>query len=258
MTTVQNNKRKPTDYSKGMIYQIVNSVNDKVYIGSCATELRFRLYQHKSTSKNTKYHSRIFYKELFNNLDKYKIILIENFPCKSKKELEKREYEVLKEKINELGVEKVYNICLSQSGEGHHLYQKPLPNEIKQKISQSTTGEKAYWFGKHHSEETKQKLSEKKKGENHPNFGKHHSEEIKQKISQSNKFKNRGLKGGKKSFGSISENDDRKRYSFSWRIYEDDILQRKSKTFYYNTFGSKENAYKACLEFQKVIYPDFL
>lgn len=50
------------------------------------------------------------------------------------------------------------------SGENHHQYGKPVPEEVKQKIVASTSGEKNHFFGRTHSEESKRLISEKKKG----------------------------------------------------------------------------------------------
>jgi predicted GIY-YIG superfamily endonuclease len=206
--------RKPVDYQNGKIYQVVNSINDKIYIGSCSTDLRIRFNRHKNEAKQNYLNSnRRFYDEFKDNLEKFKIILIENYPCETKNELEKREYEVIQEKMRELGRERLYNASLTQSGEGHS------------------------HFGKR---------------------GAKCSEERKKNISKSLIGKMRGRTGKEKAKGSIIEADDRKRYCFQWRVYENDILQRNTKIFNYNVYGSKENALKACKEFQKTIYPHLL
>ena len=40
------------DYKNGKIYQILNNVNDAVYVGSTTQPLCKRLYNHKQNSKN--------------------------------------------------------------------------------------------------------------------------------------------------------------------------------------------------------------
>jgi hypothetical protein len=87
--------KKGIDYSKGRIYKIVCDTTGLVYIGSTVEALSRRLTKHKanykyylknncnSKSKNTSYNI------LKNN--NYKIILIQNYPCNSKEELERQE-----------------------------------------------------------------------------------------------------------------------------------------------------------------------
>lgn len=61
---------------------------------------------------------------------------------------------------------------------------EPMPEETKQKISDSISGCNHHLFGKTHTEETKQKMSLSQKGENNGMFGKTHTEETKRKISK--------------------------------------------------------------------------
>jgi hypothetical protein len=80
-------------YANGKIYKLVSNKTNKIYIGSCCVPLRQRLYEHKkkfkSFVKNGK--SSTTSKELFKLDDKIEIILIEDYPCQSKNELERRE-----------------------------------------------------------------------------------------------------------------------------------------------------------------------
>lgn len=80
---------------------------------------------------------------------------------------------------------------------------KPMPDEVKQKISISNSGEKAYWYGRRRSTETCEKISKAKTGKSVPIetrkkisdslkgdgcywHGKHLSEEHRAKISEKN------------------------------------------------------------------------
>ena len=63
-----------------------------------------------------------------------------------------------------------------------------IPDEVKQKISQSRKGknygyigENAPMYGKHHSDETKEKIKQAMSGENNPFYGKKHSDDMKKK-----------------------------------------------------------------------------
>ena len=71
-------------YSQGKIYKIVDNTNDDIYIGSTIHILKDRLSKHKNRQSRCK--SRL----IIMNGD-YDIVLIENYPCESKKELEMRE-----------------------------------------------------------------------------------------------------------------------------------------------------------------------
>ena len=75
------------DYSKGKIYKIYSKTLDNCYYGSTTMTLKKRLTAHKSKFKNGKYcKSRDVLK--YND---YEIILVELFPCKNKKQLDRRE-----------------------------------------------------------------------------------------------------------------------------------------------------------------------
>jgi hypothetical protein len=70
-------------YNKGKIYKIVDNTNGNVYYGSTIQTLKERLRIHKSRLNCSS-------RDIIANED-YEIILIENYPCESKKELELRE-----------------------------------------------------------------------------------------------------------------------------------------------------------------------
>jgi len=81
------------DYQNGKIYRLVSNVSDKQYIGSTITSLSKRLYQHKSNYKCFIQGSKQAYISSFDVIeeDDYDIILIEEYPCQNKNELERRE-----------------------------------------------------------------------------------------------------------------------------------------------------------------------
>ena len=89
-------------YHNGKIYKLVNTVDDRIYIGSSASELSKRLHWHKSTAR--KYTERKVYKEL-NTIgwENVRIIQIEAFRCENKNELITREQyhmDLLKPELN--------------------------------------------------------------------------------------------------------------------------------------------------------------
>jgi len=69
-------------YQSAKIYKLVSSSTDKIYIGSTIRTLRKRLIEHKA--KTNQASSRLLGQDMI-------IVLIENYPCNSKKELELRE-----------------------------------------------------------------------------------------------------------------------------------------------------------------------
>jgi len=73
------------DYQKGKIYKIVNNENNNVYYGSTIQILSNRMSKHRNK------HNLCMSKKIGVDIKECKIILVENYPCKSKYELEKRE-----------------------------------------------------------------------------------------------------------------------------------------------------------------------
>lgn len=70
-------------YERGKIYKIVDNTNNNIYIGSTTKTLKVRLNEHKSGEYCVS-------REIIKN-DDYDILLIENYPCDSRKQLEARE-----------------------------------------------------------------------------------------------------------------------------------------------------------------------
>jgi group I intron endonuclease len=95
MSTKKRAAKKVTiDYKNGQIYKVVNDVNDMLYIGSTCTTLSRRFSSHKQMSKTATSRHYAAMREL--GVDRFRIILIEKFPCTCKAELVAREYEVMK------------------------------------------------------------------------------------------------------------------------------------------------------------------
>jgi hypothetical protein len=95
-------KSKNNYHDDGKIYKLYSPTHTKFYIGSTIATLGTRLSQHKYDYKkylDGKYH----YVSSF-EICKYKdvdIQLIEKYPCKSRKELEKREGEIISKYEND-------------------------------------------------------------------------------------------------------------------------------------------------------------
>ena len=80
------------DFNKGKIYKITNDSNDDIYIGSTTNSLTKRFSVHHVVSKYEQYCNRPLYK-LINEIgfNRFRIQLIENYPCEDKFQLRQRE-----------------------------------------------------------------------------------------------------------------------------------------------------------------------
>tara|TARA_R110001632_G_scaffold82731_1_gene183489 strand:- start:140 stop:595 length:456 start_codon:yes stop_codon:yes gene_type:complete len=76
-----------TDYSSGKVYMIKSLINHDCYIGSTIQTLTRRLQKHITDTNCDKRQCESY--KIIN--DKHKIILLENYSCKTKEELLKRE-----------------------------------------------------------------------------------------------------------------------------------------------------------------------
>lgn len=90
------------DYSKGQIYKIVDNGQHLCYIGSTIQPLCVRIASHKRCYKSYLNNNKGHYVSVYSIFDKYgvdncKILWVKDFPCNSKKELEKEEGNIQKE-----------------------------------------------------------------------------------------------------------------------------------------------------------------
>lgn len=187
---------------KSGIYSILNTLNDKIYIGS-ANDIDRRLSEHLRQLKNNKHPN----KKIQNAWNKYSE---ENFVFNI---IEYSDVEVLliREQYyldtyldanldNDTFEKNGYNILrIAGSSRGHK-----MSIETKNKISLSLSGDKNPFYGKEHSDEVKSIMSSKKLGILNPHFGvgnmlgKKHKNETKIKMSISNSGSNN--KNSKKVF----------------------------------------------------------
>jgi group I intron endonuclease len=88
-------------YSHGKVYKLVNSVDDKIYIGSTCLPLPKRLYDHKQKARKTILPCHRHFNEIgWNNV---RIVLIENVTAETKDQLTMREQhyiDILKPELN--------------------------------------------------------------------------------------------------------------------------------------------------------------
>ena len=82
-------------YENGKIYKIVDENDDIIYVGSTKTTLKVRWDRHKL------------------KCDEYKIQLIENYPCESRRELEKYEQKFI-DLYSEMGLLNINKSFISE------------------------------------------------------------------------------------------------------------------------------------------------
>lgn len=197
----------------GVIYQITNKINGKIYVGKTKQKLDTRMTQHKYDSKNgspglgaaiAKY-----------GWENFTVEVIEVCPVKQLNEREKFWIAALNSKAPN-----GYNLtdggdglvgCTQETRDKMSLAKKgkkrkPHSSETRAKMSAKAKGRPSSNKGKHlseetraklsvsntgkkHTSETRAKISASNKGENNPNYGKHRSPETKAKISAAEKGK---------------------------------------------------------------------
>ena len=86
------------DFSKAKIYKITNDYNNDVYVGSTCDTLVRRFINHKLSLNNKKNNNRPIYK-LMNEIgfERFRIELIEDYPCQDKYQLRQREGHFIRE-----------------------------------------------------------------------------------------------------------------------------------------------------------------
>ena len=140
------------DFSKGKLYILKNTKNDKVYIGHTTETLEKRLKRHfEHTKGNFNYSMREPIQEI--GEENFYIELLEEFPCQNKKELEDVENYWINFFIEIFGKDNVYNKMINNKHS----------QETKQKISNALKG-------KILTEEHKKKLSKTRTGKRSNNF----------------------------------------------------------------------------------------
>ena len=91
------------NYSNGKIYKLISNNTKMIYIGSTIRKLHIRFSEHKSAYKHSNKNSKYSILKIL-KLGDCDIILLEKFPCKTKKELHARE---------RYWIEKLKKICVN-------------------------------------------------------------------------------------------------------------------------------------------------
>ena len=126
-----------TDYSKGKIYRIYNTVTDDVYIGSTTQPLCNRMADHRA--KHLKQTHRPLYNQMAEiGVDKFFIELIETYPCQNREELNAREGHHIRQngtlnKTIQGRTNKQYN---DDNKERHKEYREKHKEQIKHQLAE--------------------------------------------------------------------------------------------------------------------------
>jgi Uri superfamily endonuclease len=85
-------------YKDGKIYTIKNNQDSSlVYVGSTIHTLEHRLYRHKCDCSKDRCKNWLLYRTINNNWDDWTMSLHSNYPCNDRRELCRREGEVIRE-----------------------------------------------------------------------------------------------------------------------------------------------------------------
>ena len=198
------------------VYQIINTINDKCYIGSsCNINKRWSAHKGMLRAGN---HDNPHLQRAWDKYgeDNFEFEIVCSCPKDQTLEFEQEFLDVRQPEYN------IAN-CAEASARGRVPWNKgkslpPLSEETKRKISESSMGHivspetrgklseankgQIPWIkGGHHTEETKRKISEAKRGQASWHKGKPLSEEHKRKISEAHK----GLRPSKETRKKLSE-----------------------------------------------------
>jgi hypothetical protein len=100
-----------TNYGNGKVYKLISDATDFVYVGSTTQNLLAkRLFEHKKCAKNEKRTSKVYKVMREIGIESFRIILVKDFPCERKEQLNAEEERCRKEIIYEhlLNTDKCY------------------------------------------------------------------------------------------------------------------------------------------------------
>jgi len=79
-------------YKNSKIYKIINTKDDKIYIGSTVQMLYKRMDNHRTNCKDLNRNSKLYQHMRTIGVEYFRIVLIKNFHCSNKEELEGEEF----------------------------------------------------------------------------------------------------------------------------------------------------------------------
>ena len=152
-------------YENGKIYTIKHPENDNIYVGSTINSLNERFGKHKD------HNTCSLYKYVNGNFDGWYIELYENYPCKNKYELERREGEVTRliGTINECIAGRTYKEYYEDNRDKLLEYHKEYYEANKDKLLEGmkeyreSNKDKIAEYKKQYRQANKEKIAEQRK-----------------------------------------------------------------------------------------------
>ena len=170
-------ERKPKDYSNGKIYCVRNNIDDKIYIGSTCQSLSKRMAYHRQDAKKQNRQNTLIYPLMLSyGIENFYIELIEEYPCESSSQLEKREGELIREmnaslnmKVSGRTMDEYTVECADKIKQSKALRDKKYRENNPEKIK--ARRKKNYWKdpdqyrekSRRYNEEHKEEISKKNK-----------------------------------------------------------------------------------------------
>jgi hypothetical protein len=208
------------NYQDGKIYKIYNDDNDLVYYGSSCQPLYKRLFQHKQDAKQKKkYQSSIHNLDV--DIEKCKIVLVENYSCNSKEELHARERFYIE---NNICINK--NIPLRTYKEYCEAHKEEIAKKNKQwrEDNKEELAKKRKQYNENHKEEIAKK-SKKWREDNKEKIAKQvkqYSENHKEELAKYHKqYREDNKEKIAKQVKQYSENHKEELKQYSKKRYED-------------------------------------
>lgn len=172
----------PDPMNMGGVYEIVNIVNGKRYVGS-SVNIKKRWQTHKSALHKNCHgneHLQNAYNKYGKKSFKYKVLVytepeealrLENLLLKS----DKYEYNIAEDAIAPM---------LGKIFSEEHKRKMSIAHKGESNFNYGKTGKDSNRWGKHHTKEARRKIGEAQKGKNNHMYGKHHTADAKRKISE--------------------------------------------------------------------------
>ena len=143
------------DYQQGKIYNILNTIDDEIYVGSTCETLSQRMARHRSVLKRNT--NCLIYKHMNQlGVEHFYIELIEDYPCERNEQLVKREGEIIRSigTLNKYGT-----INVKENKSGYHR-QYHHDNLEKRKYQKHTWYEENKEHIKEYYEKNKEHIKE--------------------------------------------------------------------------------------------------
>ena len=128
------------DYKNDKIYQLLNKVNDEVYVGSTIQPLSKRMNEHRSTCNKSDKKVNVKLYQLMREIgqENFYIELIESYPCNSKEELKAKEGYYIRERatLNMLIAGRNHKGWVDDNKEHVQTYLKEYNDSNKERLDQ--------------------------------------------------------------------------------------------------------------------------